>query len=105
MSGISTHILDTASGKPAAGIVVRLYNGPNEIAVKTTDADGRCPSLLSSGAMLQPGVYSLLFEVGSYFPHSFFPEVTVHFRVTDPEACYHIPLLISPFGYSTYRGS
>jgi 5-hydroxyisourate hydrolase len=75
------------------------------MAVQNTNADGRCPSLLTAETTLQSGDYALRFEVGSYFPQGFFPEVTVHFRVTDPTARYHIPLLISPFGYSTYRGS
>lgn len=105
MSGISTHILDTASGKPASGIPVRLFHNAEEIALQITDRDGRCPALLPAGAILQPGDYLLRFEIGSYFPQGFFPEVTVRFRITDPDARYHIPLLISPFGYSTYRGS
>lgn len=105
MSGISTHVLDTAAGRPAAGVRVHLIRGSEEIAVRATDADGRCASLLPPGAKLEPGDYSLRFETGAYFPQGFFPEVTVCFRVERPEAQYHVPLLISPFGYSTYRGT
>lgn len=76
-----------------------------EIASQLTDKDGRCPSLLPPGLTLSPGNYRLLFDLGDYFPNGFFPEVTVSFRIEDTGSGYHIPLLISPFGYSTYRGS
>jgi 5-hydroxyisourate hydrolase len=105
MSGISTHVLDIALGKPASGIQVRLFYGSELIATKTTDADGRCSSFLNSGTDLQPGNYCLRFEVGTYFPRGFFPEVMIWFRIEDPASRYHVPLLISPFGYSTYRGT
>jgi 5-hydroxyisourate hydrolase len=105
MSGISTHVLDTAFGKPVAGLLVRLLRDSQELAVKTTDADGRCSSLLAAGTKLTPGNYVLRFETGAYFSETFFPEVAVCFRVDDSEGRYHVPLLLSPFGYSTYRGS
>lgn len=105
MSGISTHVLDIAAGKPAAGVRVHLIRKSQELAVRTTDADGRCSSLLPPELTIEPGTYSLRFEIGQYFPQGFFPEVTICFRVENAEARYHVPLLISPFGYSTYRGS
>lgn len=105
MSRISTHVLDTAAGKPAPGVRVHLLYGSEKIATEITDSDGRCSSLLGSDIMPRPGNYCLRFEIGSYFPEGFFPEVTIWFRIKDPAARYHVPLLISPFGYSTYRGS
>jgi 5-hydroxyisourate hydrolase len=105
MSGVSTHILDTSAGRPAAGVRVRLFHAFDEIASQLTDQDGRCASLLPPNAALAPGDYRLLFEIGPYFPTGFFPEVSVSFRIESPSARYHVPLLISPFGYSTYRGS
>ena len=105
MSGISTHILDTSAGKPVEGIQVRLFHASQEISSQLTDKDGRCPNLLAPGMILSAGEYRLLFEIGWYFPTGFFTEVNVTFRVDDASARYHVPLLISPFGYSTYRGS
>ncbi|GDY29734.1 hydroxyisourate hydrolase [Gandjariella thermophila] len=100
---LSTHVLDTARGRPAAGIAVRLEQGTGdgwrEVARGETDADGRiggwCP-----GA----GVHRLVFDVADLH-EGFFPEVTVVFRIADAEQHHHVPLLISPFGYTTYRGS
>ena len=95
---LSTHILDTSMGRPAPGIRVRLElhdDGWRTIAESHTDDDGR-----SSWDTTEPGVYRLVFEVAG----EFYPEVTVAFRVTD-DSHYHVPLLISPYGYSTYRGS
>jgi 5-hydroxyisourate hydrolase len=109
MNGLSTHILDTAAGKPAAGARVRLFKADLQLSSTLTNADGRIPNLLPSGAALEPGVYRLVFDVASYFAAcstpSFYPEVSVCFEVSDASAQYHIPLLISPFGYTTYRGS
>ncbi len=105
MSGISTHVLDTASGRPAAGIPVRLYCSGEEIAHAVTDADGRCSSLLPAEFALHPGSYRILFDVASRFPDGFYSEVSVCFRIADVSSHYHVPLLISPFGYTTYRGS
>jgi 5-hydroxyisourate hydrolase len=105
MSGISTHILDTANGAPAAGVAVRLYHGHVLLNTQTTNADGRIPAMLPEEFQFVPGVYRLAFDVSTYFPQSFFPEVTINFEVKDAAAHYHVPLLLSPFGYTTYRGS
>ena len=105
MSGITTHVLDTARGRPAAGIAVRLdvRDGGDwrELARGTTDADGRLRTLPSIDA----GTYRLTFDTGAYNPDGFFLEVTIEFVVKDAAQHYHVPLLLSPFGYSTYRGS
>lgn len=108
MSGLSTHVLDSVSGTPAVGIRVSLFHdGDGEIATAATDADGRVPELLPGP--LDPGTYRLSFDTGSYFEvhgtATFYPEVSISFTVTDPGAHYHVPLLLSPFAYSTYRGS
>jgi 5-hydroxyisourate hydrolase len=105
MSGISTHVLDTASGKPAAGIGVHLLLAGEPIGSGTTDQDGRVRTLLSEGAALQCASYRVLFDIRNYFPDGFYTEVSIAFAVRDASAHYHIPLLISPFGYTTYRGS
>ena len=109
---ITTHVLDTSRGKPAAGVALRLSLHENgswrELAHGTTDADGRCKSLLSPGP-LAVGTYRLAFEVAAYFVahavESFYPMVSIDFVVKDAAAHYHVPLLLSPWGYSTYRGS
>jgi 5-hydroxyisourate hydrolase len=111
MSGISTHVLDTSRGRPAAGIVVTLeaadLNGWRVIAKSTTDADGRIPKLLPDGVP-HAGEYQLRFATGGYFHGNgetvFYPEVVIQVRL-EPNTKYHLPLLLSPFGYSTYRGS
>lgn len=114
MSTITTHILDTSRGRPAAGVPVRLElqtAGGNwkEIGKGTSDADGRVKELLPPSFVLQEGVYRLIFTTGAYFAgqgvESFYDEVTIAFTVRDPAQHYHVPLLLSPFGYSTYRGS
>jgi 5-hydroxyisourate hydrolase len=105
MSGISTHVLDTASGRPAAGIKVRLWLAGAAIGSGITGPDGRVGQLLPEGATLTPGHYRICFEIGDYFPDGFYPEVSVTFAVRDSSGHYHVPLLISPFGYTTYRGS
>ncbi len=105
MSGISTHILDTSQGRPGADIRVRLFQSDREIASSKTDADGRCSALLPKDVALSPGVYRIVFEVGSHFSDGFYPEVTVSFHVRDASQHYHVPLLISRFGYTTYRGT
>ena len=117
-SPITTHVLDLASGRPASGIVVFLLRkeegegGWREMGRGVTNADGRAMSLLPSGGTLSVGTYQLRFDTRSYFKEnlsslspSFFPEITITFSVTDPAHPHHIPLLLSPFGYSTYRGS
>ncbi|WP_339860588.1 hydroxyisourate hydrolase [Paremcibacter congregatus] len=108
---ITTHVLDTASGKPAAGIRIRMTRLADQqcLADVITNADGRCAAPLLSGDQMQAGRYRLDFHVGDYFSSpdevAFLDVVPVDFGVTDSDAHYHIPLLISPYGYSTYRGS
>jgi len=101
MSGISTHILDTATGRPAAGVMVHLFREQTRINSQVTNADGRVPALLPSDCEFTAGIYRLVFEVRG----PFFPEVNIVFEVKDEKAHYHVPLLLSPYGYSTYRGS
>jgi 5-hydroxyisourate hydrolase len=137
VSAITTHVLDTALGQPAAGVPVRLERaadagpaadgagddgagadgtalsatpvGATVIGRASTDQDGRASDL--GPAELEPGTYRLVFDTGAYSRARapgelpFFPEVTVTFAVADPTRHYHVPLLLSPFGYSTYRGS
>ena len=117
MSAITTHVLDTALGRPAAGVRVRLERlaggpieiGPIEIGTASTDQDGRASDL--GPAEVEPGTYRLVFDTAGYREahgpgeDAFFPEVTVTFTVRDAGRHYHVPLLLSPFGYSTYRGS
>src|SRR5947209_16546322 len=98
MSGISTHILDTAIGRPAAGIHVHLYREGEELASAFTNEDGRVAALLPRNTPLGAGKYRIVFEVGARWSDGFYPEVSVTFCVRDPESHYHIPLLISPFG-------
>jgi 5-hydroxyisourate hydrolase len=103
MSGISTHVLDTAAGKPAAGIAVHLWWEGAEMGSAVTDQNGRCPELLTG--VLRAGSYRLVFDVAAYFPDGFYPEISITFRVNDINSHYHVPLLLSPFGFTTYRGS
>jgi hydroxyisourate hydrolase len=114
MSTISTHILDTSRGQPAAGVGVKLEalnagEGWSQLAQAQTDEDGRVKAFDLSEPQLAAGTYRLVFAVGGYFEalnqESFYPEVVVNFRVEGGPEHYHVPLLISPFGYSTYRGS
>jgi 5-hydroxyisourate hydrolase len=101
MSTLSTHVLDTATGTPAAGVPIRLETRAGEqLGDGLTDADGRVGSL---GGELANGDYVLRFDVAAYAP-GFFPEVVVVFTIAD-ERHHHVPLLLSPYGYSTYRGS
>lgn len=101
MAGITTHVLDTAKGKPAAGVRITLRRDDQALFVGETDADGR--ARLADRA--EPGTYHLLFDTGAYNADSFFPMVTIVFRIENPDQHYHVPLLLSPFGYATYRGS
>ena len=109
MSKITTHVLDTMRGKPAAGIVVRLErrdsSGWTEIASSATDAEGRCRDLAEDA---QPGSYRLTFATGSYFKgagrKSIYPEIAIVFECAG-DAHYHLPLLLSDNSYTTYRGS
>lgn len=105
MSGISTHVLDTAAGKPAVGIPVRLFRDGRELASEVTNQDGRCPVLAPQDSKLETGTYKVVFDLSLSFPNSFYPIVEITFRVTNSSAHYHVPLLLSPFGYTTYRGS
>jgi len=113
MSPLTTHVLDVARGRPAAGIGLRLEQRAPDGAFTArgrgvTDSDGRVKDLLAPG-MLMSGCYRLTFEVGAYFAmlgvSSFYQEIPIEFTVEDAAQHYHVPLLLSPFGYSTYRGS
>jgi 5-hydroxyisourate hydrolase len=111
MSAITTHILDTSRGKPAEGVSVIIYQQHREwleIGRGITNADGRITDLLTKGTVLPTGMYKLRFETGAYFDQletpTFYPFVEITFQVTTGEH-YHVPLLLNPFGYSTYRGS
>ena len=111
MTTLSTHVLDTMHGRPAAGLNVVLIGPAGEIARGTTNADGRCPELAQAG--LAPGQYALRFSVAAYFRAQgvglpdppFLDEVTVDFGIAADGGHYHVPLLVSPYAYSTYRGS
>lgn len=116
MSGrLTTHVLDTANGRPATGVGIELFrleNGdPLLLATARTNADGRTDRPLLEGEALVPGVYELVFAVGGYFADKDAPEppfldrVPLRFGVADPGAHYHVPLLVSPWAYSMYRGS
>ncbi|MGK2861348.1 MAG: hydroxyisourate hydrolase [Chitinophagaceae bacterium] len=112
MSQLTTHILDTTSGLPARGVSVVLFRQQNgnwqEIAKGVTNDDGRIPSLLKEDMVLQTDTYKMRFETKDYFDKQnrigFYPFIEIIFSVTTA-GHYHIPLLLSPFGYSTYRGS
>lgn len=107
MAGITTHVLDTARGRPAQGIPITLAvlrdDHWTDIAHGTTDADGRLRTL-TDGLAIERATYRLTFATAAYGTR-FFPEVSIVFRVEDPAQHFHVPLLLSPFGYSTYRGS
>jgi 5-hydroxyisourate hydrolase len=117
MGNLSTHVLDTANGCPAGGMKVALLRlsgaAPETLKVLTLNEDGRADGPLLEGAAFQRGRYRLVFSVGAYFrargtqlsDPPFLDEVPLDFGVCDPHAHYHVPLLVSPFGYSTYRGS
>jgi 5-hydroxyisourate hydrolase len=112
MSAITTHVLDTSLGRPAAGIRVQLHCKSGEawklIGESHTDANGRCADLMEEEKAMA-GTYRLLFFSAEYFrersTETFYSEIPVIFEVADPDQHFHVPLLISPFGYSTYRGS
>ncbi|HEX2712084.1 MAG TPA: hydroxyisourate hydrolase [Candidatus Acidoferrales bacterium] len=114
MSAITTHVLDMSSGRPASGVPVVLESRSAGNEWKTlgrgkTDADGRLANLLPAGAQLEPGTYRLIFGAAAYFgarnAESFYPEVAVVFTIRDTTEHYHVALLLSPYGYTTYRGS
>ncbi|MGH7528377.1 MAG: hydroxyisourate hydrolase [Gemmatimonadales bacterium] len=111
MTRITSHVLDTSSGRPATGLRVRLERvepaGLSAVASATTDPDGRIREWLPDG--VPAGRYRLIFETGAWFRaagrETLYPEVVIHFEVADGMPHYHLPLLLAPFGYSTYRGS
>ncbi|HEY7703488.1 MAG TPA: hydroxyisourate hydrolase [Acidimicrobiia bacterium] len=107
MSGISTHVLDLSTGRPVAGVELRIERrgagGWDSIGKHVTDADGRAHELTGDHGLTE-GEYRLVFATGKV-GSGFYPEVSVTFRVDDVHRHYHIPLLISPYGYTTYRGS
>lgn len=117
MGRLSTHVLDTAKGKPAAGVKIMLYRlsgqSHRKINEVVTNSDGRSDGPLLEGKDLTAGTYELVFCAGDYLRASgqagegvlFLDEIPIRFGVPDAAAHYHVPLLISPFGYSTYRGS
>jgi 5-hydroxyisourate hydrolase len=111
MSGITTHVLDTSRGRPASGVRLTLHvhekGAWKELARGATDDDGRCKTLTPAG--VGGGRYRITFDTGAYFEgqnaETFYPEVSVLFEVKDDATHYHVPLLLSPWGYATYRGS
>lgn len=121
MGRLTTHILDIMSGRPAAGVTIELFQldgdsdgaGRNLLARAITNADGRCEKPLLEGEVFRAGTYELVFHVGEYFARAgaavteppFLGAVPVRFSLADADSHYHVPLLVSPYGYSTYRGS
>lgn len=113
MSAITTHVLDTARGRPARGVPVVLEVRQGEAWVRLgggeTDGDGRLRSLLPPGTALEAGTFRLTFDTAAYFRacgvEGFFPQAAIVFEVRDGSQHHHVPLLLSPYAYSTYRGS
>jgi 5-hydroxyisourate hydrolase len=117
MGKLSTHVLDTAHGRPGAGVKIELYGidscGRTLIKTDVTNADGRCAAPLLEGALLRPGQYELVFHAGDYFAAlgvelpapRFLDRITIAFGIADSEQNYHVPLVMTPWSYSTYRGS
>lgn len=110
MGKLTTHVLDTARGRPGAGISLELFlleaGDWKRLKSATTNADGRTDAPLLEGAALRSGTYQLVFRVGAYFAgEGFLDEVPIRFRIGDAAAHYHVPLLCSPWSYTTYRGS
>lgn len=117
MGRLTTHVLDTARGQPAAGLHIALHsidgNDASLIAEAVTNDDGRCDAPLLEGEQFKAGTYALTFRAGAYFDAlgielpdpKFLDDVVIRFGISDAGAHYHVPLLLSPFGYSTYRGS
>ena len=114
---LTTHVLDTVHGRPGAGIRITLYRIENELRAwvmdARTNADGRCDEPILSGESMKPGCYELVFHVGSYFrglgvelaEPPFLDVVPIRFGIASADQHYHVPLLVSPYSYSTYRGS
>lgn len=117
MGKLTTHVLDTGAGMPAAGLSIALYrigdSGPELIQSVMTNSDGRVDGPLLEGGDLREGVYELRFQAGAYLrgrgeelpDPAFLDEIPIRFGIADVSAHYHVPLLLSPYGYSTYRGS
>ena len=113
MARISTHVLDTSRGEPARGLAIDLHFHGKLLTSAVTDLDGRTDQPLVSADRLEPGVYELTFHAGDYFRRAgvnlsdppFLDEVVIAFGIADPHGDYHVPLLVSPWSYSTYRGS
>jgi len=114
MSAITTHVLDQAAGRPAEGVGVRLEKRGDggrwsTLAERRTDADGRVRDFFATGEALASGVYRLTFDTGAYFGsrniRTFLPEAAITFEVFDAAQHHHVPLLLGPFGFTTYRGS
>jgi 5-hydroxyisourate hydrolase len=103
---LTTHVLDVARGRPAAGVRIELWRDDRLVSSQTTNDDGRCDAPLVEAGALREGEYELRFAVGAYFDDtSFLDVVPVRFRVVDAAQKYHVPLLVTPWSYSTYRGS
>lgn len=114
MNGITTHVLDASRGRPAADLAVTLERlaqdgAPTEVGRGRTDPDGRARALVPEGSEVAPGRYRLRFDTGAWFAREgidgFFPQVTVEFEVREAGRSCHVPLLLSPYSYSTYRGT
>jgi len=119
MGKLTTHILDTANGKPASGVVIELFRlspslSSTRLVSATSNADGRCDVPLLEGDAFKPGVYEILFYIGDYFREAqgaslpeppFLDTVVIRVGLADAQSHYHVPLLVSPWSYSTYRGS
>jgi 5-hydroxyisourate hydrolase len=114
MGHLTTHVLDTSTGKPAAGILVELYSNyqaQEKLGEATTNSDGRVDAPLLEGDDFKAGTYTLVFRAENYFKNSanqssdFLKDIIISFNVASPDQHYHVPLLLSPYGYSTYRGS
>jgi len=117
MARLSTHVLDTSRGTPAAGIQIELHAVRGDerarVAAAITNADGGTDAPLLTGDRIEPGVYELIFHAGAYLRRAgasvseppFLDQIVIRFGVADPTGHYHVPLLLSPYGYSTYRGS
>jgi len=116
MGRLTTHVLDTAQGRPGAGMALALYaldGDRTRVAEAVTNADGRCDAPLLEGDAFRPGRYELVFDAGAYFAAGglagatppFLDQIVLRFGVADAARHYHVPLLVSPYGYTTYRGS
>ena len=116
MGRLTTHVLDTASGRPAAGLKIELYSfgaEPRHLKTVTTNGDGRADGPILEVSIFASGLYELRFHAGDYLRRlgaklpepAFLDVIPIRFGIADPDAHYHVPLLLSPYGYSTYRGS